>query len=188
MRLFESLSNSLALPFLLLSRAPNSQSLLLVPPPSLHVQESGQQEYFRVTEVGPGKMAAPLELSCWGGGWGLPSVHSESLVVMVRPPRGPGRGRTGLARCGLRWGRTDGQAGFPQASTLVGLAVLSPSTPARPPQTDVPRSAKPARPRPRTGEGRGRAGCLRAALQTAQSKMSPCKLCFRRMPSFRAHP
>ncbi|XP_046521394.1 metaxin-3 isoform X2 [Equus quagga] len=27
-------------------------------------------------------MAAPLELSCWGGGWGLPSVHSESLVVM----------------------------------------------------------------------------------------------------------
>ncbi|XP_027461589.1 metaxin-3 isoform X2 [Zalophus californianus] len=28
-------------------------------------------------------MAAPLELSCWGGGWGLPSVHSESLVVMA---------------------------------------------------------------------------------------------------------
>ncbi|KAF4017005.1 hypothetical protein G4228_009084 [Cervus hanglu yarkandensis] len=27
-------------------------------------------------------MAAPLELSCWGGGWGLPSVHSDSLVVM----------------------------------------------------------------------------------------------------------
>ncbi|EHA98411.1 Metaxin-3 [Heterocephalus glaber] len=27
-------------------------------------------------------MAAALELSCWGGGWGLPSVHSESLVVM----------------------------------------------------------------------------------------------------------
>lgn len=61
-----------------------------------------------MTEVGPGKMAAPLELSCWGGGWGLPSVHSESLVVLVRPPRGPGRGRTGLARCGLRWGRMGG--------------------------------------------------------------------------------
>ncbi|XP_019785330.1 metaxin-3 isoform X2 [Sagmatias obliquidens] len=28
-------------------------------------------------------MAAPLELRCWGGGWGLPSVHSESLVVMA---------------------------------------------------------------------------------------------------------
>lgn len=40
-------------------------------------------------------MAAPLELRCWGGGWGLPSVHSESLVVMVRPPRGPGRGKKG---------------------------------------------------------------------------------------------
>uniref|UniRef100_A0A4X1VL11 Metaxin 3 n=1 Tax=Sus scrofa TaxID=9823 RepID=A0A4X1VL11_PIG len=26
-------------------------------------------------------MAAPLELSCWGGGWGLPSVHSESVVM-----------------------------------------------------------------------------------------------------------
>ncbi|CAO2592988.1 MTX3, partial [Lemmus lemmus] len=69
--------------FLLLPRAPSSQSRLLVPPPPLHVQKSGWQEYFRVTEVGPGKMAAPLELSCWGGGWGLPSVHSESLVVMA---------------------------------------------------------------------------------------------------------
>ncbi|XP_074138459.1 metaxin-3 isoform X2 [Sminthopsis crassicaudata] len=28
-------------------------------------------------------MAAPLELRCWGGGWGLPSVHSESLVVLA---------------------------------------------------------------------------------------------------------
>ncbi|GAB1298435.1 Metaxin [Apodemus speciosus] len=28
-------------------------------------------------------MAAPMELSCWGGGWGLPSVHSESLVVLA---------------------------------------------------------------------------------------------------------
>ncbi|XP_075397331.1 metaxin-3 isoform X3 [Tenrec ecaudatus] len=28
-------------------------------------------------------MAAPLELSCWGGGWGLPSVHSDSLVVLA---------------------------------------------------------------------------------------------------------
>lgn len=25
-----------------------------------------------------------MELRCWGGDWGLPSVHSESLVVLVR--------------------------------------------------------------------------------------------------------
>lgn len=57
-----------------------------------------------MTEVSPGKMAAPMELSCWGGGWGLPSVHSESLVVLVRPPCEPWRGRTGLASRGLLWG------------------------------------------------------------------------------------
>ncbi|CAG07860.1 unnamed protein product, partial [Tetraodon nigroviridis] len=28
-------------------------------------------------------MAAAMELRCWGGGWGLPSVHAESLVVLV---------------------------------------------------------------------------------------------------------
>uniref|UniRef100_A0A8C8RVG7 Metaxin n=1 Tax=Pelusios castaneus TaxID=367368 RepID=A0A8C8RVG7_9SAUR len=28
-------------------------------------------------------MASPMELSCWGGGWGLPSVHTESLIVMA---------------------------------------------------------------------------------------------------------
>ncbi|XP_028314381.1 metaxin-3 isoform X1 [Gouania willdenowi] len=28
-------------------------------------------------------MAAALELRCWGGDWGLPSVHSESLVVLA---------------------------------------------------------------------------------------------------------
>ncbi|EDM10026.1 rCG44650, isoform CRA_a [Rattus norvegicus] len=49
-------------------------------------------------------MAAPMELSCWGGGWGLPSVHSESLVVLVRLPRGLGHRGTGLASGGLRWG------------------------------------------------------------------------------------
>ncbi|EDL00950.1 mCG114980, isoform CRA_b [Mus musculus] len=65
-------------------------------------------------------MAAPMELSCWGGGWGLPSVHSESLVVLVRPPRGPGRGRTGLASRGLRWR----PAGRLQASGPGGPAAL----------------------------------------------------------------
>ncbi|NXL53201.1 MTX3 protein, partial [Podilymbus podiceps] len=28
-------------------------------------------------------MAAPMELSCWGGDWGLPSLHPESLTVMA---------------------------------------------------------------------------------------------------------
>ncbi|KAH1169038.1 hypothetical protein KIL84_013628 [Mauremys mutica] len=28
-------------------------------------------------------MASPMELSCWGGDWGLPSVHTESLIVMA---------------------------------------------------------------------------------------------------------
>lgn len=30
------------------------------------------------------KMAAPMELFCWSGGWGLPSVDLESLTVLVR--------------------------------------------------------------------------------------------------------
>ncbi|XP_074934693.1 metaxin-3 isoform X3 [Phalacrocorax aristotelis] len=28
-------------------------------------------------------MAAPMELCCWGDGWGLPSPHPESLIVMA---------------------------------------------------------------------------------------------------------
>ncbi|XP_039423393.1 metaxin-3 isoform X8 [Corvus cornix cornix] len=31
-------------------------------------------------------MAAPMELSCWGGDWGLPSLHPECLTVMVFSP------------------------------------------------------------------------------------------------------
>lgn len=30
------------------------------------------------------KMAAPMELFCWSGGWGLPSVDLYSLAVLVR--------------------------------------------------------------------------------------------------------
>lgn len=29
-------------------------------------------------------MAAPMELFCWSGGWGLPSVDLDSLAVLVR--------------------------------------------------------------------------------------------------------
>ncbi|XP_026994365.1 metaxin-3 isoform X3 [Tachysurus fulvidraco] len=28
-------------------------------------------------------MAAPMELLCWGGDWDLPSVHTESLIVLA---------------------------------------------------------------------------------------------------------
>lgn len=142
-----------------------------------------------------------MELSCWGGGWGIPSVHSESLVVLVRPPRWPGRGRTGLASRGLRWG----PAGRLQASGPDGLAVPSRQwEKARRPcslrpcllQTEVPRSGKPASPR----RGRG-AGSRRLPLRVQLSelrcrparllkipKISHCTLCFRHMPNFLAHP
>lgn len=33
-------------------------------------------------------MAAPLELFCWSGGWGLPSVDLDSLAVLVRDGAG----------------------------------------------------------------------------------------------------
>lgn len=36
-----------------------------------------------ISSTGNGNMAAAMELRCWGGGWGLPSVHAESLVVLV---------------------------------------------------------------------------------------------------------
>lgn len=34
------------------------------------------------------KMAAPMELFCWSGGWGLPSVDLDSLAVLVRGDAG----------------------------------------------------------------------------------------------------
>lgn len=96
----------------------------LAPPLIFTCRKLSRRSTSGIEKVGPDKMAAPLELSCWGGGWGLPSVHSESLVVMVRPPLGPGgqkgrgqrrqvagpvpaagsgslpgRGRRGAARC-----------------------------------------------------------------------------------------
>lgn len=40
-----------------------------------------------------------MELSCWGGDWGLPSLHPESLTVMVTGGHRPARegGREGAA-------------------------------------------------------------------------------------------
>lgn len=50
----------------------------------------GRAEAHR--EVLPGqracKMAAPMELFCWSGGWGLPSVDLDSLAVLVRSGAG----------------------------------------------------------------------------------------------------
>jgi len=43
-------------------------------------------------------MAAAMELRCWGADWGLPSVHSESLIVQV----------TGSPACGRDDGPVDG--------------------------------------------------------------------------------
>ncbi|XP_072113923.1 metaxin-3 isoform X2 [Mobula birostris] len=28
-------------------------------------------------------MASPMELMCWGGDWGLPSVHTDSLIILA---------------------------------------------------------------------------------------------------------
>lgn len=57
-----------------------------------------------------------MELSCWGGGWGLPSVHSESLVVMVRPLLGPEAGRKERAgRGGAGWARRPRPGAAPRA-------------------------------------------------------------------------
>lgn len=133
-----------------------------------------------MTEVSPGKMAAPMELSCWGGGWGLPSVHSESLVVLVRPPRGPGRGRTGLASRGLR----RGPAGRQHASGPVGLAAPSPQwEQARRPASSGPPSCRPRSPgagslRVRDGgRGRGAGSCrLPLRVQLSEPRCRPARL------------
>lgn len=38
-----------------------------------------------VTSLGMNQnMAAAMELRCWGGDWGLPSVHTDSLIVLVK--------------------------------------------------------------------------------------------------------
>lgn len=46
-------------------------------------------------------MAAPMELFCWAGGWGLPSVDPDCLAVLVSGgvgAMGPVRGWAGVPR------------------------------------------------------------------------------------------
>lgn len=40
-------------------------------------------------------MAAPMELFCWAGGWGLPSVDPDCLAVLVSGGGAGGGGGTG---------------------------------------------------------------------------------------------
>ncbi|KAM4861732.1 metaxin-1 [Thomomys bottae] len=48
---------------------------------SLRMKALAQREVFPVQR--PCKMAAPMELFCWAGGWGLPSVDLNSLTVLT---------------------------------------------------------------------------------------------------------
>nr|XP_048706429.1 metaxin-3 isoform X2 [Caretta caretta] len=48
-----------------------------------HPPEGPRRKQSLPGQRGRGKMASPMELSCWGGDWGLPSVHRESLIVMA---------------------------------------------------------------------------------------------------------
>lgn len=60
-----------------------------------------------------------MELSCWGGDWGLPSLHPESLTVMV----------TGGAHCPAREGGRERRRRpgicLPPARTSAGLLLAS---------------------------------------------------------------
>lgn len=59
-------------------------------------------------------MAAPMELFCWSGGWGLPSVDLDSLAVLVR-------GGAGALCCALEdWGggRTSRSSEFCQGASV----------------------------------------------------------------------
>ncbi|KAK2084387.1 metaxin 1 [Saguinus oedipus] len=48
---------------------------------SVQGRAGAQKEVF--PGQGAGKMAAPMELFCWSGGWGLPSVDLDSLAVLT---------------------------------------------------------------------------------------------------------
>lgn len=97
----------------------------LPPPPASRDTRGGGQGRARAgvgearREVLPGqragKMAAPMELFCWAGGWGLPSVDLDSLAVLVRvapaPSAAPWRTREGAsefcrgASARAQWGK-----------------------------------------------------------------------------------
>ncbi|DBA13568.1 TPA: hypothetical protein GDO54_018596, partial [Pyxicephalus adspersus] len=54
-------------------------------------ERSGGGARKEVPGGGRRKMAAPMELYCWRGDWGLPSVDIDCLTVLVRGPGGGGR-------------------------------------------------------------------------------------------------
>lgn len=59
-----------------------------MPPAEGSVALSGTPAVVKPTEEEPSlpaalKMAAPDELFCWEGDWGLPSVSTDCLVVLV---------------------------------------------------------------------------------------------------------
>ncbi|XP_022277005.2 metaxin-1 isoform X1 [Canis lupus baileyi] len=72
------------------SPAPPRGSLLPPPPATLWARRGGGAARGRAEAPGEvlpgqraGKMAAPMELYCWSGGWGLPSVDLDSLAVLT---------------------------------------------------------------------------------------------------------
>ncbi|KAM7246736.1 hypothetical protein CapIbe_003034 [Capra ibex] len=75
------------------SRAWTSRALLTASPgsrPRSADGEGGGSTRWRAEAQGEvlpgqraGKMAAPMELFCWSGGWGLPSVDLDSLAVLT---------------------------------------------------------------------------------------------------------
>lgn len=109
--------NSLVVLSTTLVQSPKVPYPSLAPPLISMCRKLGAKSTSGIAKFRPGKMAAPLELSCWGGGWGLPSVHSESLVVMVRTHCGPGPGKEGGGATGekLDGPGTSGLQQFPTA-------------------------------------------------------------------------
>lgn len=70
---------------------------------------------YLVTSPAPSmnqNMAAAMELRCWGGDWGLPSVHSESLVVLVKSSSPSNKEKIRLRHPGLLLRRKASSAGF----------------------------------------------------------------------------
>lgn len=74
-------------------------------------------------------MAAPMELYCWPGGWGLPSVDPDCLVVLVsgapagaRLPRGEGRGAMPAAEIAPVYKKNEKTSAPPALNSGLGLS------------------------------------------------------------------